>query len=239
MKIDFHSAPKNIKTDVTCTHCGHVQKEYLALEKTTCRACGQVFWFKPQPPRRRLARPKVEKRSLVCHVCGENLLVPKDALSWQCHGCYTHLDVSDHEISGEHSTRIHTYGDVFVRPTSHLNAVKIEAGSLHVAGRVTGRVLCHHEIRVEGKAFLMSGAKAEQLHVSEGAELQVCQTIEVREANIFGTLHAQHLIVNGHLYLGPKASLTATRLQFRSLQAEPGSSVRAHANTLSPSTNLP
>ncbi|GAB4247024.1 MAG: hypothetical protein OHK005_13010 [Candidatus Methylacidiphilales bacterium] len=236
MNLHFLNPSKNVKIEVTCTHCGHVQKEYSVLEKTTCQACGQVFWLKPKTPRRRPPRPKVEKRSIVCHVCGENLLVPKDALSWQCHGCSTYLDVSSHEITDEYSARIQTYGDVFVRPSGHLTSAKIEAGSLHVAGRVAARVLCHHEIRAEGKASLLAGAKASHLHVSERAELRANHILEVREAKILGTLHAHYLIVTGHLHLGPRGVLTANRLQFRSLCAELGSSVRAKANTFSSGT---
>lgn len=232
MKLSFLSPPPNLKIEVACTHCGAVQKEYSALEKTTCRACGQVFWLRQKTGRSRPTRPKVEKRPVICHVCGEHLRVPKEALSWQCHGCSTHLDVSNHQIAGEHASRILTYGEVIVLPSGHLTAAKVEAGSLQLAGRVSARVLCHGPIRAVGKACLLAGAKAASLQVAEGAELEAGQTIEVERAEILGTLNARHLVVTGHLHLGPRARLSAIRLQFRSLRAEPGCSARAKANTL-------
>ncbi|MFQ3670851.1 MAG: hypothetical protein SNJ84_05275 [Verrucomicrobiia bacterium] len=232
MKIAFLRTTPNVKTNVTCPHCGHTQKEYSALDKTTCQACGQLFWLKKKSGSRPPTRTKVEKRTVTCHVCGEELRIPKQALSWQCHGCSTHLDVANHEITGEHSARILTYGDVIVRPSANITASKLEAGSLLIAGRVAARVLCHGTLQAEGKASLLAGAKASRLIVADHAELRAGQTLEVRDATILGTLHAKQLIVTGHLHLGPRARLEATRLQFRSLQADPGSFARAKANTL-------
>jgi cytoskeletal protein CcmA (bactofilin family)/predicted RNA-binding Zn-ribbon protein involved in translation (DUF1610 family) len=229
--ISWSSKPINPKIKVTCTHCGHVQLDYQDLGKSTCQACGKLFWFNAPPKRKSVQRPKIERRLLVCHVCGEELKIPKDALSWQCHGCSTQLDVADHTINGENASRILTYGTVTIHDKGQATASKLQAGSVILSGRVSGRVICQEELLVRGHGILHMGAKTKKLMVEAGAVLHAEQTIEAETVEIFGEVRGRQLIVRQSCHLGPHAKVDLTRLLCRGLTVQEGGRLRARAST--------
>lgn len=215
------------KHTVTCPACKREMQEYVAATTSVCRHCGEYFKLNAPDKKRPRQRTRVERRIMPCYSCQADLHIPVDAISWQCHFCSAHLDVSDRIINRESANRIQTYGKLVITETGHFTGSKAQAGSALISGRASGRIVCHETLTIQGKTLFRSGASGGKLVIEKDSRMEAEQLLEFKSAEIRGEIEARVILVEGELILHESAQVKASRIVFGSLTVEEGARVRA------------
>jgi cytoskeletal protein CcmA (bactofilin family) len=77
-------------------------------------------------------------------------------------------------------------------------------------------------LRVEGQAKMRLGAKGGELLISEGAVLEAGDTLAFQSAKIEGELRCEKLIIEGAVWIGPRARVVVERIVFGEMTLESG-----------------
>lgn len=214
------------KHSITCPSCAGTQQEYVAATTSLCRHCGEYFKLNAPPKKRARQRTRVERRIMPCYECRVDLNIPVDAISWQCHFCSTHLDISDRIIDRESANRIQTYGKLVITETGHFTGSKAQVGSALVSGRASGKIICHDTLTVQGKTLFRAGASGGKLILEKESKLEAEQLLEFQSAEISGEIEARVILIESDLIIHETARIKASRIVFGSLTVEEGARVR-------------
>ncbi|MDX6767386.1 MAG: polymer-forming cytoskeletal protein [Candidatus Methylacidiphilales bacterium] len=226
----FKSRKSPPKQTVQCPSCRHTQWEYAAAVATHCHTCGTRIPIQEKTREGRLVRLKVERKEIDCHHCNRPLVIPAEALSWQCPGCSSYLDFKDHVLDRETSSSIETYGTLTVGPKGVAAGVRTSAVSAEIAGRILGRLTCVEKVRLSGEARLHGHLEAEEVVVAPGARVDVAQLIETPLIRVDGRLKATEILAS-HVVVGPEGDLAADVVRCFSIQVEKCGRLRARLET--------
>lgn len=230
---DFFNRKAPPKEWVTCPACGHEQKEYKDANATSCHACGHRISMQEEAARSpRRQRKKIDKRLISCIHCGTDLHVHSSAMSWQCTGCSSYLDLCDHEINKEVTSEILTYGNITVGKKGFLNGARVEAEIIFLSGRAQSQLTCRNSLIVRDGARMLSEAKGKLMRVVKGAVLTTEKQIEFQTLEIAGHMTAKHLVVNGLLKIEAGGYLHADSLVFGCIEVQTGGKLYAPAKSV-------
>lgn len=233
-RIPMLFASKKPKKEwIVCPVCSHEQKDYVEANATFCHACGHRISLKEKGRvRRKNTRKKVDKRMVPCMHCGQELEIHTSALSWQCTGCSSYLDLSNHEVNKDSGADIMTYGNITVGKKGFLGGAKAEAETVFMSGKAKCRLICRNALIVRDQVSLLNETKGKLMRVVAGSELKATALLEFQDIEIAGTVSAPRLVVRGQLRVEPGGFLKTDSLMFGSIEVEPGGKLFAPARSL-------
>ncbi len=212
------------KVEVSCPECGHVQMESENFISTVCRKCS--FYFKSPlvsgSSKKKTHRAAIQKRELTCADCGAVQMVAEEAQSSSCLECGRHLELGHRLIEGELLGNLSLEGELEIGPRGNFGGAKARAARILLKGRASGFLEAAEWLRVEGQAKMRLGAKGRQLLISEGAVLEAEGSLAFQSAKIEGELRCEKLMVEGAVWIGPRARVVVERVVFREMTVEIG-----------------
>ncbi|MDD5260879.1 MAG: hypothetical protein PHD76_03425 [Methylacidiphilales bacterium] len=223
---------------VTCTACGHEQRDYPNANVTYCQKCGHRIVLQTKTKTRTKKKAPVEQRQVRCLQCHHELLIHAEAMTWQCNACSAFIDLRNHEIDREFNTAILTYGDIAIGPKGVFAGGKAEAENIRIAGRSTSRLVSRNILVVQGHAKLGAGAAGGHLLVPASASLYSEGLLAFRSAEIRGHVQAWQVRVTEQLAIYPGGHLTANLLEVNGLVVEPGGKLLTRCLTLQSETAI-
>ena len=212
------------KVEVSCPECGHVQMESENFISTVCRKCS--FYFKSPlvsgSSKKKTHRATIPKRELTCADCGAVQMVAEEAQSSSCLECGRHLELGHRLIEGELLGNLSLEGELEIGPRGNFGGAKARAARILFKGRAGGFLEAAEWLRVEGQAKMRLGAKGGKLLISEGAVLEAEDSLAFQSAKIEGELRCEKLMIEGAVWIGPRARVVAERIVFREMTVEIG-----------------
>ena len=212
------------KVEVSCPECGHVQMESENFISTVCRKCS--FYFKSPlvsgSSKKKTHRATIPKRELTCADCGAVQMVAEEAQSSSCLECGRHLELGHRLIEGELLGNLSLEGELEIGPRGNFGGAKARAARILLKGRASGFLEAAEWLRVEGQAKMRLGAKGGELLISEGAVLEAGDTLAFQSAKIEGELRCEKLIIEGAVWIGPRARVVVERIVFGEMTLESG-----------------
>ena len=212
------------KIEVHCPECGHVQMESENFISTVCRKCS--FYFKSPlvtgSSKKKTHRATIPKRELTCADCGAVQMVAEEAQSSSCLECGRHLELGHRLIEGELLGNLSLEGELEIGPRGNFGGAKARAARILLKGRASGFLEAAEWLRVEGQAKMRLGAKGGELLISEGAVLEAGDTLAFQSAKIEGELRCEKLIIEGAVWIGPRARVVVERIVFGEMTLESG-----------------
>lgn len=212
------------KVEVSCPECGHVQMESENFISTVCRKCS--FYFKSPlvlgSSKKKMHRSRIQKRELTCADCGAVQMVAEEAQSSSCLECGRHLELGHRLIEGELLGNLSLEGELEIGPRGNFGGTKARAARILLKGRASGFLEAAEWLRVEGQAKIRLGAKGGQLLISEGAVLEAEDSLTFQSAKIEGELRCEKLIIEGAVWIGPRARVVVERIVFGEMTLESG-----------------
>lgn len=117
-----------------------------------------------------IGRPQGDKH-VTCTHCGNEVQVPKRAMSTSCPHCNKRLIIEDFKVDSYYAVRdFSTSGDIVVEKKGHVVA-PIKASNLTVKGRVQGAVVALGEVKLTKTGYLKGEIAARSLCVEQGGVL--------------------------------------------------------------------
>ena len=117
-----------------------------------------------------IGRPQGE-RHVKCTHCGQNVQVPKRAMSTACPHCHKRMIIEDFKVDSYYAVRdFSTSGDIVVEKKGHVVA-PIKASNLTVKGKVQGAVVALGEVKLTKTGYLKGEIAARSLCVEQGGVL--------------------------------------------------------------------
>jgi DNA-directed RNA polymerase subunit RPC12/RpoP/cytoskeletal protein CcmA (bactofilin family) len=218
---------------ITCPACGHEQKEYKDANATFCHACGHRISMQEEVKRSpRRVRKRVDKRVVPCIHCGTELNIHNSAMSWQCTGCSSYLDLCNHEINKESTAEILTYGNITVGKRGFLNGPRAEAETMFISGRSQSQLSCRNSLIIRDGAKVLGEAKGKLMRVVKGASLKTESMVEFQTLEVAGAMVAKQLVISGLVKIEAGGSLHADSLIFGSIEVQPGGKLHAPARSI-------
>ena len=212
------------KIEVHCPECGHAQMESENFISTVCRKCS--FYFKSPlvtgSSKKKTHRATIPKRELTCADCGAVQMVAEEAQSSSCLECGRHLELGHRLIEGELLGNLSLEGELEIGPRGNFGGAKARAARILLKGRASGFLEAAEWLRVEGQAKMRLGAKGGELLISEGAVLEAGDTLAFQSAKIEGELRCEKLIIEGAVWIGPRARVVVERIVFGEMTLESG-----------------
>jgi cytoskeletal protein CcmA (bactofilin family) len=214
------------KVRVNCPYCQHEQDEAEGAVSTFCRACGQHYNISRQPRKRSVHLPKTS-RVVHCRACGFEAKVVPTAMSTQCLGCGTYLDLRDHEVLGFSAEKLSTYGEIFFGPAAQHRSTEVKATKIRVAGKVAARLVADDQIELLEEARVSGQLVAPVVRVARGASA-AADSLQAPQVILEGALTVRQIAtVTRELRISPTGALEAQLLQVRQAKVEEGGGLKA------------
>jgi cytoskeletal protein CcmA (bactofilin family) len=116
--------------------------------------------------------PSYPTRRLHCPCCHRGFDVAKRAMSVCCPSCGRQIQLQDAVLAGLMAGNVSTLGRVVITRKGAVRG-RVECGSLHVEGAVSGTIQVRGPVRIDARAALYGKLSAESLVVAPGARLEV------------------------------------------------------------------
>lgn len=202
------------RVPITCSTCGHVQKEPQAVISTVCRKCGAHIqvrggaaadWLVPRPLGG-LEKPKhaVDLVEVRCFTCGTVLAVPASAESTMCKRCSSHLDLRDYSINEAVSKNFRTHGRFVVKEKGYVFNTESVVGEAVIRGRFHGKLVAERRLEILTGAEIKGSFQAGLLVIPAGQAFAWREVVRVSNVEVAGEL-AANLHVNGRVHLTASA----------------------------------
>ena len=219
---------------VTCTACGHEQKDYPNANVTYCQKCGHRIELQVKTKIRSKKKSQVERRNIQCMQCHHELIVHAEAMTWQCNACSAFIDLRNHEIDREYSSEILTYGDIAIGPKGVFAGGKAEAENIRIAGRSTSKLISRGTFVIQGHVKLSAGAEGGHLLVPASTSVYSEGPLVFRTAEIRGPVQTRQVRVTEQLTIHPGGQLQADTLEVAMVTVAPGGKLTARCQLLPP-----
>jgi len=125
-------------------------------------------------------------------------------------------------IEGELLGNLSLEGELEIGPRGNFGGAKARAARILLKGRASGFLEAAEWLRVEGQAKMKLGAKGGELLISEGAVLEAGDTLAFQSAKIEGELRCEKLMVEGAVWIGPRARVVVEGIVFGEMTLESG-----------------
>jgi cytoskeletal protein CcmA (bactofilin family)/uncharacterized CHY-type Zn-finger protein len=226
------------KAPFRCPHCGFIQEEPEHLISTYCRRCGNHYEVAATSARRKLSSrlqraghqlwktpSLLPGRKVLCHRCDKSHTVSEYARTTLCPFCSAGIDLGDVTISSTTSRPIDTRGNLFITPTGYVCSALTVCNEAHVAGRISGTLICEATLRLSCSERLSCQVSAKSLIIEDGARLELTCPIRSKAMTVYGQATGNFqcsgriLVVSGSLLEG--------RVSASSVVVEPGGTLLA------------
>ncbi len=221
------------KIDVTCPHCGAVQKEPRSAVSTYCRSCSSHFDLNARSAVLR-TRPKGPVRPVHCYKCGTDHEVSKHARSTLCPSCGAGIELSDLDFSANGSRPVDIRGRLRIRSNAHLNNSWIICTDARIEGRITGTILCENQLELLGSGKLSFRATASSTIIGPKATIDMGFPLKTGSLEIHGSLSGQ-VFCSGTVHVR-KHGLLQGSLEARGLVVDRGGRCEAQIKITSSHT---
>ncbi len=204
---------------VTCAKCGHEQDEPSAVISTVCAKCQSYIPVDRPNAVVSHAVPK-RTRAIVCPHCERPQKVYPQALTMMCTHCGTHVNISNHVVSGQFRHSLATYGEVTFVKGCRYSGTEVRAQVIHASGDLRTRLKAYEDLIFRHRTVVTGPISAGNIIVKPDAQVHARRmqgtVIEVQGyLNIDSLIASQKLIVVDRGYLTAK-SIKSPEIEVRS-----------------------